>query len=113
MEFGLAATSSTTADMSSATPVRANSRQEAAGPFHVRSIVVSKAGHQVLLFGACSDHEQTENHNASHQEEPVRRDQRNGHHEQRGRGVQRMPDPRIGTLYHECVFLPSDNGIRE
>ena len=43
--------------MLSATPVRANSGQEAPGPFHVRSIAVSKANHQVLLFGPRSDHE--------------------------------------------------------
>ena len=73
--------------MLGATPVRANSRQETPGPFHVRSIAVSKSNHQVLLFGLRSDHEQTKDHHAGHEEKPVRRDQRHCHREQRGRVV--------------------------
>ena len=86
-----------------------NFRQKAPGPFHVRSIAVSKAGNQILLFGSRSDDEQTKQHDSGHKEEPVRRNQGNRHREQRGRVVERMPDLAIAIFSKPNEVQPADD----
>src|SRR5439155_11491473 len=95
----------------SSAQVRSNSRQEAPGPFHVRSIAISKASKQILFFGPRSDDEQTKQHDAGHKEEPVCRRQGSPHSEQCGGVVKGMPDPAIGTLYDQGVLLSCDDRI--
>ena len=90
-----------------------NPGKEATGLFHVRLVAAPKTGDQVLFFDSRSDDEQTKHHNAGQKEEPVRRDQRNCHHEQRGRVVERMPDPAIGALENQvCVRRVTTVSVR-